>query len=312
MILVACDYTNSCRKSAADAVVFIPDISRIPDDQYGELVKYGRGLMLNTAYYIGPDGINGKYTGNQMNCTNCHQWAGTKPFSFNLIRTLEKYPQYRAREGRVLSLAERVNNCVMRPHSGKPIPLDAKEMIAILCYLRWINNEVPDSIKKIKGERLPDLVFPDVAASPERGQAVYKDHCQRCHAPHGEGVPDLTGITYIYPPLWGDHSYQPGSSMHRVIVLAKWIKANMPHDSATWDKPLLTDKEALDVAAFINDDRIHKRPAPKTYDYPYPEEKAIDYGKGPYADPFSEEQHKFGPYKPIITYWKNKTGGVRL
>ena len=99
--------------------------------------------MLNTAYYIGPDGVKGKYLGNKMNCTNCHQDAGTKPFSFNLMASHEHYPQYRAREGKVLTLAERVNNCVMRPHNGKPLPLDGEEMVAFLSYFKWINSFVP-------------------------------------------------------------------------------------------------------------------------------------------------------------------------
>ena len=111
---------------------------------------------------------------------------------------------------------------------------------------------------------------------------------------------------YTYPPLWGEEGYQPGSSMHRVIKMARWLKANMPHDSATWKKPVLTDEEALDVAAFVNDDRIHKRPSPVTEDYPRPAEKAIDYGVPPFADSFSAVQHKFGPYQPIIDYWKAK------
>jgi thiosulfate dehydrogenase len=29
------------------------------------------------------------------------------------------------------------------------------------------------------------------------------------------------------------------------------------------------------------------------------EEKLFDYPFGPYADGFSEEQHKYGPFKPI-------------
>ena len=80
----------------------------------------------------------------------------------------------------------------------------------------------------------------------------------------------------------------------------------MPYDSAKWNKPALSDEDALDLAAFVNDDTRHKRPSPVTFDYPNPAEKAIDYGHGPFADTFSEKQHKFGPYQPIIDYWKSK------
>jgi thiosulfate dehydrogenase len=285
--------------------VFVPDTNRIPDDKFGEQVRYGRDLMLRTAYYIGPDGISGKYLGNKMNCTNCHQAAGTKPYAFNLLRSHEQYPQYRAREAKVLSLSERVNNCVTRPHNGKPLPLDSKEMIAFLSYLKWINRELPPS-KFMKGEKNLKVTFPDRAADPERGKILFGQRCQRCHGPEGEGVMDMNGITYTYPPLWGKHGYQPGSSMHRVIKQAQWIKANMPYDSARWNNVLLNDTDALDIAAFVNDDRIHPRPDPKHLDYPFPEEKAIDYAHSPFIDPFSETQHKFGPYQPIIDYWKNK------
>jgi len=284
----------------------IPDTSKIPNDKFGEMVRYGRELMVKTAYYIGPEGIAGKYLGNKMNCTNCHQDAGTKPFSFNLIMSHDRYPQYRAREGKVLTLAERVNNCVMRPHNGKPLPLDSKEMIAFLSYLRWINSQVPEGVKIIKGDKNLEVEFPEKAADADNGAQLFVLHCQRCHGANGEGLIGAGQATYTYPLLWGDSAYQPGSSMHRVIKQAQWLKANMPYDSAKWNKPMLTDEEALDIAAFVNDDRKHKRPNPPSFDYPHPEEKAIDYDKGPFADNFSEEQHKFGPYKPIIDYWKSK------
>lgn len=125
--------------NSTDSLIIV-DTAKIPKDKFGESVRYVRQLMLNTAYYIGPDGINGKYLRNKMNCTNCQQEAGTKLYSFNLMDSHDNYPQYRAGEGKVLTLAERVNNCIMRPHSGKPLPLDSKEIIAFLSYLKWING----------------------------------------------------------------------------------------------------------------------------------------------------------------------------
>jgi len=299
------DNGNNKEKSLDTIESVIPDTNKIPADKRGEMVRYGRQLMLHTAYYIGPEGINGKYLGNKMNCTNCHQDAGTKPYSFSLIRSHEQYPQYRAREGKVLSLAERVNNCVMRPHNGKPLPLDSKEMIAFLSYLKWINETVPKE-KFIRGEKNLPLEFPERAASPDKGEILYSQRCQRCHGTQGDGLMDINNVTYIYPPLWGKNGYQPGSSMHRIIKQAQWLKANMPYDSAKWNAPLLSDEDALDIAAFVNDDRIHNRQNPESFDYPNIEEKAIDYDKGPYADKFGEQQHKFGPFKPVIEFRKSK------
>lgn len=280
------------------------DLSTIPKGKFGDEVRYGRELMLHTAYLIGPDGIKGKYLGNKMNCTNCHQDAGTKAFSFNLMLSHEQYPQYRPREGKVLTLAERINNCVERPHNGKPLPLDSREMVALLSYLKWINGFVPQN-KIFKGARNLEISFPKRAASSERGSELFQLHCQRCHGTEGEGKLQVNNITYVYPPLWGEKAYQPGSSMHRIIKQAQWLKANMPFDKATWDRPFLSDEEALDIAAFVNDDNIHSRPSVKSFDYPHPEEKAIDYDLGPFIDPFTATQHKLGPYQPIITFWKN-------
>jgi thiosulfate dehydrogenase len=39
-------------------------------------------------------------------------------------------------------------------------------------------------------------------------------------------------------------------------------------------------------------------------DYPKRAEKPIDSPYGPYADPFPQDQHRFGPFKPIEEYYK--------
>ena len=291
-------------KNSLDSIIEV-DTSKIPNDKFGAEVRYGRELMLATAYYIGPNGTKAKYLGNKMNCTNRHQYAGTKLYSFNLIASHDNYPQYRAREAKVLTLAERVNNCIMRPHSGKPLPLDSKEMVAFLSYLKWINGYVPKG-QKFKGEKNLEVKFPLIAASSSRGSILFNQHCVRCHGANGEGLMRADNVTYQYPPLWGKSGYQPGSSMHRLIKQAQWLKANMPQDKATWKKPFLSDADAFDIAAFVNDDSIHERPGVKSFDYPNPGEKAIDYDLGPFVDTFSEAQHKNGPYQPIISYWKKK------
>jgi len=296
---------NTVGKETAEDSYITIDTSKIPNDKFGKSVRYGRELMLRTAYYIGPDGIKGKYLGNKMNCTNCHQDAGTKPYAFNLMSSHDNYPQYRGREDKVLTLAERVNNCVMRPHSGKPLPLDSDEMVAFLSYFKWISKFVPkDSL--FKGSKNLKIEFPAVAASPEKGKVLFAENCARCHGIEGQGVFNADKSGYVYPPLWGKFAYQPGSSMHRVIKQAQWLKGNMPFDKVTVGKPYLTDAQALDIAAYVNDDSVHDRPNPKTMDYPDPKAKAIDYAHAPFIDPFSEKQHKLGPFKPIIEYWEKQ------
>ena len=79
----------------------------------------------------------------------------------------------------------------------------------------------------------------------------------------------------------------------------------MPLNQASHNIPALTDEECWDVAAFVN-----SQPRPKkdlTGDWPNIAKKPIDHPFGPYADGFSEEQHKYGPFKPIIEARKKKS-----
>ncbi len=311
LAIAACNNSVAPSKEIAakmgDTMLFsAPDTSSIPHDQFGDTVRYGRDLIVNTAYYLGPDGTKGKYLGNKMNCTNCHLDAGTRPYAFNFFSTYGRYPQYRGRENRVLTIQERINNCIERPHSGIPMPLDTKEMVAMACYIKWVSTNVPVG-QHVNGDEMLKVNYPDRAADPQRGAVIYAANCSECHGSNGEGKWNADSSTYLYPPLWGPKSYQKGSSPHRIVKLARFVKANMPDKKAFWSKPFLTDEQCLDVAAFVNDDRIHSRPEKKDKtipDYPDMKAKAIDYGTGPFIDTFSELQHKFGPYKPIEEYRK--------
>ena len=313
-LTLACNNNSNINTKAVTAStndstgIFVPpDTSTIPHDQFGDMVRYGRELIVNTAQYIGPNGTKGKYLGNKMNCGNCHLDGGARPFGYNYFSTHARYPQYRGREDKIITIEGRVNNCIERPHNGTPMPLDSKEMVAIVSYIKWLGANVPVG-QHVKGDESLEITpFPTRAADPDKGAAIYAENCASCHGKNGEGVMKPDSSTYVYPPLWGSYAFQKGSSPSRVIKLARFIKGNMPDKKATWKKPFLTDEQAIDVAAFINDDRIHPRPQKKDKsipDYPNPATKAIDYDMGPYVDTFSEMQHKFGPYQPIIDYRK--------
>jgi thiosulfate dehydrogenase len=285
-----------------------PDISALPTNDSGNQIRYGNQLILHTAYFLGPEGTIGKHLGNKMNCTNCHLEAGTRLYGLNFYNTYARYPQYRGRENAILSLEDRVNNCIERPHNGVAISKESKEMKAIVAYMKWLNQNA-SNIPEVKNHKDLVLNLPDRPANPDRGAVIYASNCSSCHGADGQGLMNADSSSYVYPPLWGKDSYQSGSSMHRVLKSARFIKANMPHKLAMWNNPVLTDEQAIDVAAFINNDKIHKRPSKKginTGDYPLYKMKPIDYDLGPYEDTFSQVQHKFGPYKPIIKYHKEK------
>ena len=85
--------------------------------------------------------------------------------------------------------------------------------------------------------------------------------------------------------------------MNRLITAANFIHYNMPNGTE-FDHPFLAREDAWDVAAYVvAQPRPHK--AGLEWDFPDLLNKPVDTPYGPYADRFSEQQHKFGPFGPI-------------
>src|SRR5690349_18159296 len=85
-----------------------PDTSRIPHSPEGMLIRYGRELIANTSFYLGPQGKVASLS-NGMNCQNCHLDAGTRPWGNNYSGVFSTYPKYRDRSGTIESIHRRVN-----------------------------------------------------------------------------------------------------------------------------------------------------------------------------------------------------------
>jgi len=271
-----------------------PDINLLPHDGEGELIRYGRELIVNTSNYLGPKGAVAALT-NGMNCQNCHIEAGVKPFGNSFAAVASTYPRYRDRSGKIESIQFRIKECMERSLNGNTIDSNSKEMKAMVAYFKWIGKDVKPGVKPV-GSGIVEIPFINRAADPQKGKNVFINNCQRCHGANGEGImfPDSTG--YIYPPLWGEHSFNVSAGLYRISRLAAFIKYNMPFD-LTQVQPTLSDEDSWDVAAYIvSQPRTEKR---FMYDWPKIETKPVDYPFAPYADAFSEQQHKYGPFLPI-------------
>lgn len=272
------------------------DESKMPDSPYAKEVIYGSKILNDTHLYIGPSAKEEKdrYAGNNLSCSSCHASGGVKQFQSGFVGIYSRFPQYNARADRIVTLEERVNGCMERSMNGKKMPYNAPQMRAIITYMQWLSQNTPVGAKT-KGQGLDtSLKLLDRAADPIKGKKVYEDNCVACHGEDGAGMqnPDFkTGAYYLYPPIWGNDSYNTGAGMYRVIKAAQYIKHNMPQGNAN-----LTDEEAFDVAAYIN---IQKRPIKPNREADFPDRrvKAIDMDIGEFADEFSLKQHKFGPYK---------------
>ena len=272
-----------------------PDTSQISFTPEGKLILYGRDLIANTAVYLGPKGSVATIT-NGMNCQNCHLEAGTRFFGNNYGGVFSTYPRFRERSGSVENIYKRVNDCIERSLNGtRGLDTTSREMQAIKAYITWLGQNVPKDVKPV-GTGIKDLPFPDRSADPARGQRVYIQNCQRCHGANGEGSLNAESTAYIYPPMWGTHSYTTAAGLFRISRFAGYVKYNMPFD-APHNSRAITDDEAWDVAAFVNS---QPRPDKKyPHDWPNIAGKPVDHPFGPYADNFSETQHKYGPFEPI-------------
>lgn len=271
-----------------------PDVNSIEANESGDEIRYGRELIVNTSTYLGPQG-KVMHMSNGMNCQNCHLDAGTKVFGNNYSAVASTYPKFRARSGAQESIEKRVNDCFERSLNGSALPEDGKEMKAIVGYIKWLGKAVPKG-EIPAGAGLTELSYLDRAADPVKGKILYEQKCSVCHGATGQGIMNQQGNAFTYPPLWGKQSYNNGAGLYRLSRFAGYIKTNMPL-GATHNNPLLSDEEAWDIAAYVNTmDRPDKD---ISKDWPEIAKKPIDHPFGPFADDFSEQQHKFGPYKAI-------------
>ena len=280
-----------------------PHISLAETDSEADLIAYGRDLIAHTQDYFGTSGLVRPNSINGLNCQSCHLDAGSRPFGNNYFAVASTYPQQRARSGSLETIPKRVNDCFQRSLNGQPLDSTSREMKSITAYMRWLGTGIPKDAKP-RGTGLAEVPLLDRPASPELGREVYTSKCASCHGSDGQGLPIPPDGARAYPPLWGDKSYNQGAGLFRMSRLAGYVKANMPF-GATFDNPQLTDEEAWDVAAFINSQPRPEHPFLAT-DWPDISKKPYDHPFGPYRDSFPEVQHKYGPFKPVLAFYKKK------
>jgi thiosulfate dehydrogenase len=210
-----------------------PSPETIPGSQLGEQIRLGYQIVVNTQEYARP------YVGNLLNCTNCHLDGGLNPNAASFVGLAVVYPEYRARNARVNTLADRVNDCVERSLNGRALPADSSKLQAIVAYITWLSQGVPSGatlswrgLQRIDSRRTLD---------PANGKKVFASKCAFCHGSDGLG-------TMVAPPVWGPQSYNIAADMTRVSVAASFIKSNMPR-ARGWS---LSDEDAYDVAAYVN------------------------------------------------------------
>ncbi|TKB55656.1 MAG: hypothetical protein E8D50_01720 [Nitrospira sp.] len=118
-----------------------PSPETIPGSQMGEQIRLGYEIVVNTQEYAKP------YVGNRLNCTNCHLDGGLNPNAASFVGLAAVYPEYRSRNDRVNTLADRVNECMQRSLNGKVFPPDSSKLQAVVAYITWLSSGVPSGAK---------------------------------------------------------------------------------------------------------------------------------------------------------------------
>lgn len=202
-----------------------------PDTPLGASIRRGHALMQATRDSL-PD-----HVGNDLRCVSCHLDGGTRPNAMPWAGVVGRFPQYNARAGRVITIADRVNGCFRRSLNGRALAADSPEMRDIIAYFQWLSVGVPTGAV-VTGQGLPK---PDMLVGHrDAGQVGFAAECARCHGEHGEG-------TALAPAVWGERSFNVGAGMTRLRTMAGFVRHNMPHDAPG----TLSEQQALDIAAFV-------------------------------------------------------------
>lgn len=94
------------------------------EQEYMTVVQQGRELW-----------VSAELGTNQVACAQCHpNAANTHP---------ETYPKFQQQLGKVVSLRDMINWCLMNPLEGERLALDSKEMIALEAYVHYERRGVP-------------------------------------------------------------------------------------------------------------------------------------------------------------------------
>jgi cytochrome c len=138
------------------AIVFATFALREPGEprtQDAAPINYGRRLVTQTFAEIGPEVTEParRFMGNNLACQSCHLDGGTNPTALPLADAYKTYPKFHERDGRVISVVERVNECMTRSMNGRPLPDGSREMTARHPQLSW--QEARDVAAYIRSSR---------------------------------------------------------------------------------------------------------------------------------------------------------------
>ncbi len=216
-----------------------PGEHMIPEGKFGDMIRMGRDIMLDTPKHAAP------FVGNTLSCANCHLDAGRMAGSSPLWAAYVSYPAYRAKNDKINTYQQRLQGCFRFSMNGSAPPLGDPVLVALEAYSFWLATGLPVG-KEAAGRGYPDIDKPAQSPDFKRGQTVYAARCALCHGADGAGQKAAGRV--VFPPLWGENAFNWGAGMASFNNAAAFIYANMPYGMSY----SLTPQEAWDVAYFMD------------------------------------------------------------
>jgi thiosulfate dehydrogenase len=215
-----------------------PARSTIPSGLVGDNIRLGREIFSDTSLYA-PE-----HTAARVSCADCHAAGGIQPFASPMVGLTQLFPMYNKRAGHVISLKDRIQECMVRSENGTPLDDRGQEMTALVSYIGWLSQPHKNQ-RPYVGRGLISL--PVLRPDPIRGESIYQSQCAGCHGDHGQGIAPL------FPALWGPSAFNDGAGMNGISKMAAFVQHNMPQNRMG----ILSPQQAYDVTGFI-----HQMPRP--------------------------------------------------
>lgn len=258
--------------ATVDTVLLAPAESSLVQDSASQSIRRGLALMKATRDSL-PRNV-----GNDLRCVSCHLHEGRRAFANPWVGATQRFPQYAAREGREITIEDRINQCFTRSLNGRPVAADGRDMRDMVAYIAWLSS-LTDAGHGAWGVAVDSLK--PIAPDTIRGKAEFAMYCSRCHGADGLGGKGASGGINPGPALWGRGSFSIASEMARPLMVASFVRRHMPFDAPGF----VADSLAFDVAGLVT-----SRPRPDFRG------KELDWPKG---DAPSDSRYKTsGPAKP--------------
>lgn len=224
----------------------------IIDDTQGSLAKDARRERWNTTRFI---------RGTHVSCDHCHQGIGDKQDtagnrlkgSLSLGASWVMADMYDRFTGLLLPFELRQMQCYINSSNGYK-PNIADDLIRdVTAYSRFLSAALELKI----GHNYEEQGVDEIAASATpkqgddyvRGEALYRQKCQTCHARQAAGV--IANGQVVAPALAGPNSWNMQSRNYFYYVstiLPGFICRNMPLGAEN----TLTNQECRDIAYYIS------------------------------------------------------------